>query len=171
MKNLENTSNTALAIELVINAWANQNQIITAFFSKYDDDYYLNSVAPERNRGIYLLGHLIVANDNLIPLLGFGDKLFPQLEEIFWFNPDKKIEVIPSISELKANWEKLNEFLKVHFTAMETGQWFERHTKVAEEDFLLDKKRNKLNAFLGRVTHQNYHIGQLALFQKKEVAD
>lgn len=164
---MKNTD-TVLAIELILNAWANQNKIVAEFFSKYNDDYYLNSVAPERNRAIYLLGHLIVANDNLIPLLGFGDKLFPQLEEAFWFNPDRKIALIPSISELKNNWEKLNESLAAHFNAMETNQWFERHTKVSEEDFILDKKRNKLNAFLGRVTHQNYHIGQLALLHKKE---
>lgn len=167
MKDSESTSNIALAIDLIINAWANQNKVVTEFFSKYPENYYLSSVAPQRNRAIYLLGHLIVANDNLIPLLGLGEKLFPELEEAFWFNPDTKIEVIPSLSNLKDNWEKLNEALAAHFTAMETDRWFERHTKVSEEEFNLDKKRNKLNAFLGRVTHENYHIGQLALLQTR----
>ena len=76
-------------IQQLINSWAAQNKAVSNFFTKYDDAFYLNEVATDRNRAIYLLGHLIAVNDGLFPLFGLGDKLFPQLEILFISNPDK----------------------------------------------------------------------------------
>ena len=53
------------------------------------DEHLAAETAPGANRGIYLLGHLAAVSDGLLPLLGFGEKLYPQLEEVFLTNPDK----------------------------------------------------------------------------------
>ncbi|HEX9511547.1 MAG TPA: DinB family protein [Puia sp.] len=148
-------------IRQVINAWASQNKAVTALVNKYDDAVYLKEVAPGRNRAIYIFGHLIAASDNLLPLFGLGDKLFPQLADLFSANPDRTFADIPSIAELRQAWETVNSTLTEHFNTMQPPDWLSRHTKVSEEDFAIDPLRNKLNVLIGRTVHEGYHLGQL----------
>jgi hypothetical protein len=58
-------------------------------------------ISPGRNSGVYLLGHLTAVSDGLLPILGFGERLYPQLENIFLKNPEKSGLEKPSIDELK----------------------------------------------------------------------
>lgn len=146
----------------VLKAWEAQNQAITDIFGKYGDDFYLKEVAPNRNRAIYLLGHLIAMNDLLLPMLGLGNQLYPELEGIFITNPDRAMAELPTVETLKSYWANLNEVLGGHFSAMDGADWLSRHTKVSEEDFSKDPLRNKLNVLIGRIGHMNYHRGQLA---------
>lgn len=148
-------------IKQVIQSWTSQNKAVTSFFNKYNDDVYLHEVAPGRNRAIYLLGHLTATNDSLFPLLGFGDKLYPQLENPFQVNADDKKPVAFTVAELKEYWEKVNATLTEHFSKISSYDWLDRHTKVSAEDFALDPSRNKLAVLLGRTNHQSYHLGQL----------
>ncbi len=155
------------AIIQVIKSWVAQNTAITDIFTKYDDDFYFKEVAPGRNRAVYLLGHLIAMNDFLLPMLGLGDKLYPELEEPFVTKPDRAAAKIPSIQTLREYWDVLNQTLAGHFDKMTQADWFSRHTKVSEEDFQKDPLRNKLNVLLGRIGHMNYHRGQLAFLTPK----
>ena len=157
-----NTPATDLIIKQIIKSWATQNKAITDFFTKHDNDVYLSEVAPGRSRAIYILGHLVAVSDSLLPLLGLGDKLYPQYEAMFITSPDKLIADIPTIDELKQNWAAVNEKLTAHFDAMSSADWMGRHTRVSEEDFAKDPTRNKLNVLLSRTIHEGYHIGQLA---------
>jgi hypothetical protein len=161
---------TQQIIAQVVNAWAAQNKRITAFFNKYDADTYLNEVAPERNRGVYLLGHLTATADGLLPLLGIGEKLYPRYEAMFLTNPDKFFDEIPSVEELKQHWETVNAKLAAAFNDMTPTDWLEKHTKVSAGDFALDPSRNKLNVLLSRTTHTGYHMGQLTFLTEKEPA-
>ena len=61
----------------------------------------LKEIAPRRNTGIYLSGHLIAVSDALFPLLGFGERLFPALEDVFIKQPDKSGQAMPTVTELK----------------------------------------------------------------------
>ena len=108
-------SSTNQIIKQVINYWADRNNAVTVFFNKYDDTVYLKEVAQNRNRAIYLLGHLIAVNDGMLPLLGLGEKIFPQFEAIFISAPDKSVPNLPSLAELKQCWEKLNTTLDRSF--------------------------------------------------------
>ena len=146
---------------MVLNAWTSQTKAITGFFAKYSDEVYGQEVAPGRNRAIYLLGHLVASNDGLLPLLGFGDRLFPHLEAIFLSSPDKSVTDLPSLAELKDYWATVNSTLAAHFSELSPAQWLERHTRVSAEDFVLDPKRNRLTVLLSRTTHMSYHLGQL----------
>lgn len=163
--------NTAAAmteqiIKQITNSWATQNKSVSNFFGKYDDAVYEKEVAPTRNRAIYLLGHLIAINDGMLPLFGLGERLYPELQEIFLV-PDKTVQVLPSLHELKHKWEILNTTLAGHFGKMKTSDWLDRHNAVSEEDFETDPLRNKLNVLIGRTNHQSYHLGQMNLLVVK----
>lgn len=158
---------TTQIIKQAINGWAGQNKTINNIFSKHADEVYMNEAAPGRNRGIYLLGHLIATNDGMLPLFGLGDRLFPELEAIFITAPDKTVAELPSLAELKDKWAILNTALAGHFDEMNEHEWLSRHTKVSAEDFAAEPMRNKLNVLMGRTAHQSYHAGQLAFLAPK----
>lgn len=154
-------------INQVIASWTAQNKAVTDLFMLYGDDYYLNEVAPARNRGVYLLGHLIVASDGMLPLLGFGDRSYPELVSQFSTNPDRSVEPLPSVNKLKEKWTALNEALSTHFSQIQPEAWQERHTNVSEEAFAFQPERNKLSILLSRTNHISYHTGQLIFLTKK----
>ncbi len=156
---------TEQIIKQVVNAWAAQNKAVTGYFNKYDDSVYLQELAPGRNRAIYVFGHIIAVNDRLLAMLGLGEPLFPQLQETFITEPDRSVANLPSLGELKENWEKLNATLTDHFNAMTAEDWMSRHTSVSPEDFEREPMRNKLNVLISRTNHQCYHIGQLNLLK------
>ena len=165
------TDTTEQIIKQMVNMWASRNTAVTGFFNKYEnEEAYFTEVAPGRNRAIYLLGHLIATNDAMLPLLGLGEKLYPELEAPFSSNPDKAVEDLPSLDTLKKQWETLNARLMQHFSTLSVSDWMARHTAVSEADFAVDPQRNKLNVLINRTNHQSYHLGQLILLTVKDLA-
>jgi uncharacterized damage-inducible protein DinB len=153
---------TATFVKMAISAWQAQNKRVDDLIGKYSDDQWKADTAPGRNSGTYLLGHLTAVNDGMLTLLGFGDKLHPELEDIFLKNPDKSGLDIPSLDNLKKYWKEVNTKLDSHIAALPAEDWFTRHSAVSEEDFVKEPHRNKLNILLSRTNHQAYHLGQLA---------
>ena len=51
---------------------------------RLSEEQLLQEIAPGKNRLIYLWGHLTAVNDALIPLLGFGERLHPELDAMFF---------------------------------------------------------------------------------------
>ena len=156
-----------LVVKTATSAWEAQNTRVNKLLDSLSEEKWLSEIAPGKNRGIYLLGHLAAVNDNLIPLLGFGEKLYPQLTPVFLSNPDKSGLASPSLDELKQYWNKINTTLSENINRMKRAEWFERHTSVSAEDFAKEPHRNKLSVILNRTTHQSYHVGQLILLQSK----
>ncbi len=78
-----------LFVNMALDAWNIQIDRTNKLFNSLSDDQLGQEVAPGRNSGIYLLGHLTAVHDALFPLLGLGEKFYPQLDEIFIKNPDK----------------------------------------------------------------------------------
>jgi hypothetical protein len=150
-----------IIIKQIIGSWAAQSKVVTDLFNLYEDEHYLTQVAPERNRGNYILGHLISANDGMQPLLGFSDRSYPELEQLFSSNPDGFFDQLPSVDELKDKWTALNKKLLERFNQLSPEEWLDRHTKVSAEDFAIQPERNKLGVLLGRTNHISYHTGQL----------
>jgi uncharacterized damage-inducible protein DinB len=151
-----------MLVNLVLTAWRGQNKKLDEMITKYSDDQWLQETAPGRNTGIYLLGHLTAVNDGLITILGFGNGLYPALENVFLFNADKSGQTMPSVAELKSCWRTININLEAYIAKMKPEEWLSRHTKVSEEDFAKEPHRNKLNVLISRTVHQSYHLGQLA---------
>jgi hypothetical protein len=155
-------------ISQLINTWKTQSQAIGTFLDKYENDAYLNEIAAGRNRAVYVFGHIVSASDDMLPLLGFGDRLHPELQELFSANPDKFFPEIPAVAELKSYWKVINEKLAAEFLGLSPGDWLDRHTRVSVEDFAKDPARNKLNVLVSRTNHISYHLGQLNLLNIKK---
>lgn len=153
-------------IKLAIDSWYLQVKRADYLINLLTDEELQKEISPQRNRGIYLLGHLTAVNDLMLPLLNIGDQLYPQLNEIFIHNPDKAIAEIPTTADLRFYWKNVNETLSRHFDKLQTKDWLQKHSSVSEEDFAKEPHRNKLNVLLNRTNHLSYHFGQLVLLKK-----
>lgn len=153
--------------ELVIKTWKTETEKLSKLFDELSEEQLMQQIAPGKNRGIYLLGHLTAVNDNILSILGVNERVCPELDEIFIYNPDNENQPMPSVESLMKCWHKVNENLSACFAAMNEAEWLQRHSKVSEADFLKEPHRNKLNVLLSRITHQSYHLGQLVLLKNK----
>ncbi|MEP7142494.1 MAG: DinB family protein [Ferruginibacter sp.] len=165
--NNESSIDKKLFIKMVVDAWETYNKRFNKLLDSLTDEQLLSETAPGRNTGIYLAGHLVAVHDAMLPLLGFGEKLYPQLEQIFLSNPDKSGLEMPSINELKKYRDDVNAKLSVHINQLQPGEWFTKHASVSAEDFAKEPHRNKLNLVINRTNHLSYHLGQLAYLVKK----
>jgi hypothetical protein len=153
------------AVKMVFDRWHSLVKAFSASIDALSDEQLEHEIAPGRNRGIYLLGHMVAVHDDMMRLLGFGDKFYPELFQPFIESPDKAVAELPSAQSLRAAWNKMNETLNTHFEQMQPEDWFEQHTAVSAEDFAREPHRNKLNIMLTRSTHMAYHHGQLILIK------
>jgi len=156
---------TETSIKMIFDRWYASIKGFDTLINSLTDETLQKEIAPGKNRGIYLLGHMIAVHDDMLVLLDMGNKLYPQLNNPFIDNADKVVAQIPSAAELRSIWTKQNEILKQKFDALKPLDWFEKHTAVSAEDFAKEPHRNKLNIILTRTTHLQYHLGQLQLLK------
>jgi DinB superfamily len=154
-----------LFAKMVLDTWYAKVREADAIFDRLTDEQLLQEVAPNRNRVIYILGHLTAVHDRMLPVLNFGEQLYPHLADIFITNPDKSKTQIASASELRQDWKNINSILADHFSKLPPDEWFQRHNSVSEEDFIKEPHRNKLNLIINRTNHLSYHLGQLVLIK------
>jgi hypothetical protein len=164
---MENTASQqiAMSVQVALGAWEIQNNRFIKWLDGMSDEQLLLEIAPGRNTGVYLLGHLIAVHDYMLPLLGLGERLFPALEEPFLRKPDKSGFEFPTPAALKEQYLAVNTALSTGFSTLSPQHWFERHTAVTAPDFEKEPHRNKLNMLLNRTGHLAYHFGQLALLK------
>ena len=151
--------------KLVVDGWNVQLKAFDKLLNELSDEQLMKEIAPGKNRGIYLLGHLAAVHDRMLPLLDLGEQLFPDLNPIFIRTPDRAVEEIPSATSLRNNWTKVNEVLNNHFAKMHAEQWLQKHSSVSDEDFIKEPGRNKLNVLISRTNHLANHFGQLLLLK------
>lgn len=131
----ESSGTKTVFIKMALSAWDTYNMRVNKLLDSLSDEQLAADTAPGRNSGIYLLGHLIAVNDGLFPILGFGERLYPQLDKIFVESPDKSGLEMPSLNDLKEYWKKVNDKLTDHILRMPEDEWFTRHTKISQDDF------------------------------------
>lgn len=156
---------TEISVKMVFDRW---HSLIKQFETALDlltDEQLQHEIAPNRNRGIYLLGHLIVVHDDMNRLLDFGDKLYPELINPFIESKDRAVLDIPTATTLRGYWKNLNGFMNQKFDGLTPEEWFERHTAVSAEDFANEPHRNKLNIIITRTSHLAWHLGQFILIK------
>lgn len=154
-----------IMVKMVLDRWYSLIKICDTALDSITNEQLQKEIVPNKNRGIYLLGHLIAVHDEMISILGLGDKLYPELYEPFLKSPDKSVSEIPSAKELRAFWNKQNEILTQKFDCLQPDEWFLKHNSVSAEDFIKEPHRNRLNVLLTRTTHLSYHAGQLMLLK------
>ena len=162
---METKKSPELFIKMVLSAWETQNANFNQLIDSLTDEQLSNEVSPGRNTGIYLLGHLTAISDAMLPLLGFGEKLFPELESVFINSPDNAGLKKPPIDELKKCLGAVNKKLSVSIQATLADEWFSRHMAISEEDFAKEPHRNKLNVIINRTNHMANHLGQMLLLK------
>jgi hypothetical protein len=156
------TTETSLA-DTALRAWRQNIARASKLFMGLSEEQLLQEIAPGKNRLIYLWGHLIAVNDALIPLLGFGERLHPELDAMFLSNPDRFLPQTLSGKELRHIWDEINDSLWKSFSLLSPAEWLQRHNSVSEEDFAREPHRNRFAVLLSRTEHIAYHLGQATL--------
>lgn len=154
---------TTLFVKMVIDRWNGSIVNINKYLNGLSDEQLQKEIAPGKNRGSYVLGHLIAVHDEMLVLLDMGDKMFPALYEPYIVQADRVATEFPSTAELRTMWAQQNAQLQEKFDKMKPEAWFEKHTAVSAEDFAKEPHRNKLNIIITRTSHLQYHTGQLVL--------
>ena len=154
-------------VKMALDAWQGQVKSTDSLFNKLSDEQLMQEVSPSRNRGIYLLGHLIAVHDMMLPLLFLGEAEYPQLHAVFIESPDKAVADLPPISELRAQWAAQIEKISTLFAGLTADEWFTRHASISPEDFATQPHRNRLNVVLVRTIHLSNHRGQLEFLVPK----
>jgi hypothetical protein len=135
---------------MIFDRWNALLKNADSIFDTVSDEQLQQELRPGKNRGIYLLGHLIAVHDDMLSILDLGAKEYPDLYTLFVSSPDNASSEMPSVGELRALWKKQ----LVTLTAK-------------AEDFAKEPHRNKLNIILTRTTHLSYHVGQLTLLKQQ----
>ena len=162
---MENTKRDEVFVTMVLSAWETQNNNLDNLLGSLTDEQLSRETAPGKNTGVYLLGHLASISDGMFPILGFGDKLYPQLEEVFVNNPDKSGLAKPAVTELREYLKTVTQKLSEKIKATPVEEWFSRHMIVSPKDFAREPHRNKLNVIINRTNHLAYHYGQMLLLK------
>jgi hypothetical protein len=147
----------------VLNLWKLVIGRFDKTLSELSDEQLQRQVAPGRNRVFYLLGHLTATHDRMLPLLGLGDRLHPELDDTYITNPDRALGDPLSATELRRAWAEVNDKLTRAFEGFTLEDWLQKHTAVSDKDFIKDPMRNRLAVVVNRTSHASYHSGQAVL--------
>ena len=147
----------------VLNSWKLVINRFNKTLSELSDEHLHRHVAPGRNRVFYLLGHLTAIHDRMLPLLGLGDRLHPELDDAYITNADKVLVDPLSAIELRRAWNEVNDKLTAAFQRFTLEDWLQKHSAVSDEDFAKDSTRNLLAVVMSRTNHASYHLGQAIL--------
>ena len=157
--------NKELFIKMVLDAWNLKVSQLDKLFGELSDEQLEKEIAPGKNTGVYLLGHLAAISNRMIPLLGLGDEVNPALYDTFVEKAEKEITDRPSVTSLRKDWDEINAKLSKLFSDMTPEEWFKKHNAVSEADFATQPHRNKLNVIINRTNHLDYHAGQVVLLK------
>ena len=150
-------------IDVALRSWRDSVDRAGTFFGDLSPEELQREIAPGKNRLIYLWGHLAAVNDRMVAILGFGERLHPELDAMFVSNPDKTVGLTLSPEKLKHIWDEVNERLWTGIRNLSPFQWLEKHTAVSDADFIREPHRNRFAVLLGRTAHLAYHFGQAVL--------
>lgn len=154
------------------NAFFEQWKILTGWLSNTinglsHDDLY-RCIAPQKNHGVWILGHLIQSEDELGVYLGKSEHyLFPQYTALFGQGSALlPPESYPSIELLREQWKQVLVRNEHVFASMTDAEWDETHTQIdsgnsVDTDFF--KTKGRCIAIWN--IHQAYHLGQLGILR------
>jgi len=146
-----------------VHAWTLGIKNAEKVFLGLTDEQLRQPVAPGKNRLVYLYGHLIAVHDGMLPLLGIGARLHPELDAMFLDAPDDPVSDLRPAAELARLWAEVHGALRAGFDGFSPSDWTQRHTAMTEADFAANPLRNRLAVLLNRAAHSAFHVGQCAL--------
>ena len=152
-------------VRMAMAAWDNYVKRADTLINSLSDAQLQKEIAPGKNTGAYLLGHLVAINDTMISIFGVGERLYRNLDQAFVENPDKTDLSMPPVLELRNCWNNLNQKLNEYFGTLTPAEWFQKHTLMTDEDLVREPHRNKLSVLINRTNHLAWHYGQLLLLK------
>lgn len=150
-------------VKMALQGWNTQVARAEKYFNALSEADFQKTVAPGKNRIIYLYGHLTGYHGLLSETLGLGEAKYPELAPAFLRTPDGEAVDAYSVSQLKQYWGEVHSRLTELFNALPAEDWLKRHNAMTDEDFANDPTRNRLSVLLSRTNHIAYHFGQLVL--------
>ena len=157
--------NEVIFAATAIKTWTTVNSRVEKMLSSLSYEELQSEIAPGRNRVYYILGHLAAVHDLLLPLLGIGERMHPELDEFFIKNPDRTFKDRFSAAELRQMFTEVNAAVTKGMETMPPADLLQRHGLVSEEDFAKEPLRNRLALFEIRAAHAMYHAGQICLVE------
>lgn len=128
------------------------------------DEDFKKEIAPCKNHGIWIFGHLIACEDDFALFMGKGKIEYPEYQKLFGEGSKLlSIESYPSVCELKEIWKELVNRNKKIYEELNDNELNEPQTQIKVNDFW----KTKEDIAVHWQHHVMYHAGQLALLIKK----
>jgi hypothetical protein len=159
-------SNEELFAATTINSWNAMASRLEKTLSSLSDNELQLEVAPGRNRVYYILGHLTAFQDRLLHQLGLGERLYPELDDLFINRPDRSYEDAFTGAELRRFFAEITSKVSSGIQATPPADLLKRHESISEQDFAKSPLRNRLAALNGAMAHMMLHVGQIRLVLK-----
>jgi hypothetical protein len=160
---MENQTTTAFADQ-----WTIMTNWISNTLKQLSDDDLANHIAPQRNHGIWILGHLIFSEDELAVYLGKDNFLFPEYETLFGMGtPLLPVQQYPPAQVLREQWAQVVARNRQVLANVSDAEWNEPHTRIGSQDPLDDFFKTKGRTWAIWILHQTLHLGQLNTLLRK----
>jgi hypothetical protein len=156
-------ANEELLAITALNSWKLVIGRFDQTLAEWTDEQLQSRIAPDKNRLFYLVGHLTAVHDRMLPLLGLGERLHPELDEAYITNRDRLLPDPVSASDLRTAWAEVNHKLTAAFERFTPKDWLQKHDAVSADDFAKDPTRNRIAVVMSRTNHASYHSGQVVL--------
>jgi hypothetical protein len=156
-------TNDKILTATVVDSWKLVIKRFDKILGDFTDEQLQQQVAPGKNRVFYLLGHLTAIHDRMLPMLGLGERLHPDLDDAYIANGDRILGDPLSATELRRTWTEVNDKLTAAFERLDPRDWLEKHAAVSDADFAENPRRNRLSVVVSRTNHVSYHLGQVVL--------
>ncbi len=148
-----NINQEQLIVKTALKSWDTTIGRISQLLENLSEEQLTKEIAPDKNRGIYIIGHLLATHDALNEILGIGERARRDLDGAFVQNSDNPKSQAISVSTLKTHWNDVHQNLSNRFQEMPAGAWLQRHEAMTDEDFTTDPARNKLAVLMNRTNH------------------
>ena len=155
-----------LLVGTAVNSWKLVVSRLDQTVASFDDQDLQLHIASGRNRVFYLVGHLTAVHDRMFPMLGLGERMHPELDQVFLDKPDHGGADAISPADLRKAFSEVNTKLSLAFEAVQAKDWLQKHNAVSDEDFAKEPLRNRLAVLMNRTNHASFHLGQMILAKR-----
>ena len=142
--------------------WKDMRDWVNGVIEPLSDEEFKTELSPDKSTGVWILGHLVVCDDDFSLYMGRGELLYPGYIEKFG-QGTKPIpaDEYPSVKELKDAWGKVCEKNDMVYGDLKDSELDEYHALVKnpEEDYF----KTKFRIITHWQLHQMYHAGQLGV--------
>lgn len=152
-----------IAIRIAVNQWELTVKIGTKYLRQISDISLEQHVAPGKNTGKYILGHLIAMNDAIPELLGIGESAHPELAHIYIVQRDGLADNPLTAQQLRDLWTETHDRITNVLKLLTAEEWLMKHSAITDEEFGKNPLRNRLSLLTSRISHFSYRVGQLRL--------